>query len=167
MNEGHAVPYGGADARARLLEQVIAAEREADRESKRREGEREEAWPGASEIEGPLALWWNLVEGRWRFIECFETGGRRYYVAFENRPGPSTATALSPRERSLLALLGSGQSEKSARYALGVGPSAVSRLLKATLAKLGLRSRTELVLFMRAVGLSEEQMASGPISPRH
>jgi DNA-binding CsgD family transcriptional regulator len=137
-----------ADLRARLLERAVAAERD-------------EALAGTNKATEPLSLWWGLVEGRWRFVERFETDGRRYYVGCENPPGTSRPTALNPRERLLVALLGAGESEKSARYALGVGPSAVSRLLKTTLAKLGMRSRTELVLFMRAVGLSHEQLTTG------
>jgi len=108
--------------------------------------------------ETPLALWRKLVEGRWRLVERFERDGRRYYVAYENPPGTTPPTALGPKERLLAALVGSGQSAKAVGYALGVGPSALSTLLKATLAKLGLRSRTDLVLFMHAVGLSQEDV---------
>lgn len=36
--------------------------------------------------------------------------------------------------------------------------STISTLLARTLAKLGMRSRTDLVLFMRAAGVSSEEM---------
>jgi DNA-binding CsgD family transcriptional regulator len=65
----------------------------------------------------------------------------------------SPVIALNPRERLLVMLVGSGQSEKAVGYTLGVRSSAVSDLLKAALIKLGMRSRTDLVLFVGALGL--------------
>jgi DNA-binding NarL/FixJ family response regulator len=46
--------------------------------------------------------------------------------------------------------VGSGQSEKVAAYDLGIGVGTASLLLKSTLAKLGLRSRVDLVVLVRA-----------------
>jgi DNA-binding CsgD family transcriptional regulator len=147
MSQGQDVAYEGAGARVRLLERAAAAEREEGRLR-------------ASDTQRALSLWRDLVEGRWRFVERFETAGRRYYVGCENPAGTLALTALSPRERLVVAVVGSGQSEKVAMHALGLGPSAVSSLLKAALAKLGMRSRTDLVVFMRAIGLSHEQITS-------
>ncbi len=59
--------------------------------------------------------------------------------------------SLDPREQRLAEILGWGESEKAAAYALGLTPSAVSALLRTTLNKLGLRSRIELVLLLRSL----------------
>jgi len=104
-----------------------------------------------------LALWWGLVEGRWSLVERFEAGGRRYYVAQENPPDMVPLASLDLLERRLVTLIGTGQSEKAAAHALGVGPSRVSTLLKTTLAKLGLRSRVDLVTFLQAVGAEQAE----------
>jgi|HubBroStandDraft_1064217.scaffolds.fasta_scaffold104769_2 DNA-binding CsgD family transcriptional regulator len=138
MSQGQVFDYD-AEARARLRALVAAVERD-------------EAQPTMHEGRAPLALWWDMVEGRSRLVEHFESGGRRYYVAYDNGAGTSPLMALNPRERWLVVLVGSGQSEKVVGYALGVRPSLVSGLLKATLLKLGLRSRAELVVFMGSVG---------------
>lgn len=138
MSQGQAFDYD-AEARARLRAFVAAFERN-------------EAQPTMHEGRAPITLWWDVVEGRSRLVEHFESGGHRYYVAYDNGAGTSPLMALNPRERWLVVLVGSGQSEKVVGYALGVRPSSVSGLLKATLLKLGLRSRTDLVVFMGAVG---------------
>lgn len=145
MTQGQAAVYGDG-ACASLRELALAAE--------------ERARSSTSETPTPIALWDNLVEGRWRLIERFQEDGRRYYVALQNPPGTSQSTALSPRERLLVGLVGAGESEKAAAYALGVGPSTLSGLLKGALAKLGMRSRTDLVMFMGAVGLDTTALAA-------
>jgi len=144
MSLGDAISYDSGTTRESLRELAVAVQ------------QKEEARP-ANDAIPPLALWWKLVEGRWRLVEQFDRGGRRYYVAYES-PRGTPRTALSPKERLLVALVGSGQSEKAAGFALGVGPSTLSSMLKATLVKLGLRSRTDLVLFMHAVGLSHDEV---------
>jgi DNA-binding CsgD family transcriptional regulator len=111
-----------------------------------------------------LALWWGLVEGRWSLVERFEAGGRRYYVAQENPPDRVALASLDMLERRLVTLIGTGQSEKAAAHALGVGASTVSALLKATLAKLGLRSRTDLVRFLHAVGTQRAELVLYAVS---
>lgn len=100
-----------------------------------------------------LEVWLGLVEGRLQVVESFETADRRYYVVRDSDRPPSPLTSLLPRERRLVEILGSGESEKVAAFTLGIGASAVSTLLKSALAKLGLRSRTELVLLVRSMRL--------------
>jgi DNA-binding NarL/FixJ family response regulator len=115
------------------------------------------------EIRGPdhdhdhavLALWLGLVEGRLRIVERFDRGNRRYFVIKDSDQPTSPLTSLLPRERRLVEILGSGESEKVAAFTLGIGAPAVSMLLKSALAKLGLRSRTELVLLVRSMQLCE------------
>lgn len=97
------------------------------------------------------ALWRGLLEGRFRLVECFERDGRRYYVMRDCNGESLPFPPLDPREERIAEILGWGDSEKAAAYALGLTPSAVSALLKTTLAKLGLRSRAELVMLVRSI----------------
>jgi DNA-binding CsgD family transcriptional regulator len=153
MSQGQAFAYD-AETRARLRELAVAVEREET--------------PSPTETRAPLALWCDVAEGRSRLVEHFERDGRRYYVAYDSRAGMTPPLPLNPRERLLVMLVGSGQSEKAVGYALGVRSSAVSGLLKTTLVKLGMRSRTELVLFVGALGLKpgDEFSAWGTSSSR-
>ncbi len=102
---------------------------------------------GSANLDG---LWRALVEGRFRFVECFERGGCRYFVLSENLDGGYEAR-LTPRERSLVEVVGRGESEKAVAFALGVTPSVISALLKSALIKLGLRSRVDLVVLVGAM----------------
>jgi DNA-binding NarL/FixJ family response regulator len=97
------------------------------------------------------ALWRALVQGRYRLIECFEQSGWRYYVLYENLDDRGYAVRLNAREQSLAEAVGRGESEKVAAFALGVTPSGASAILKSVLAKLGLRSRMDLVLLVSAL----------------
>ncbi len=108
---------------------------------------------GTSPADAPnmCALWRALVEGRFRLVERFERNEQRYYVLRESLEEPHAFPPLDLREQRLATLLGCGESEKAAAYALGVTPSAVSAILKTTLAKLGLRSRVDLVLLVRSL----------------
>jgi DNA-binding CsgD family transcriptional regulator len=105
------------------------------------------------------ALWRALVEGRYRFIECFERSGRRYYVLYEDLGEPGCAVGLTARERTLAEAVGRGESEKGVAFALGVTPSGASATLKSALVKLGLRSKVDLVLL---VGALCDRTARGP-----
>jgi DNA-binding CsgD family transcriptional regulator len=98
-----------------------------------------------------FAIWLGLVEGRFRVVDRFETDMRRWYVVRGARSGDPTL-ALNPQERRLVEIVGSGQSLKVASFDLGLRPSAASSLLKSALVKLGLRSRTDLVLLVRSIG---------------
>jgi DNA-binding CsgD family transcriptional regulator len=98
-----------------------------------------------------LDIWVGLVEGRLHVVERFETADRRYYVVRDSDLPPSPLTSLGAKERQLMEILGSGESEKTASFALGVGAPAISLLLKSSLAKLGLQSRTDLVLLLRSM----------------
>lgn len=145
----------GDQARARVRELAVSVD------AHQRSGRLE-----ASEVAGLNALWWDLVEGRCRLADCFEKDGRRYYVAYDRAPGMAPPSPLSPKERTVVALLGAGQSGKSAQSQLGATTSTVSTVLARTLAKLGMRSRTDLVLLMRAAGVSSGEMScSGPSRP--
>jgi DNA-binding CsgD family transcriptional regulator len=144
MSQRQPIANDSIEARARLRELAV-------------EEEREEA---QHEPPAPLALWRNLVEGRWKLVDRFQTDGCLYYVACESPPGRWPPPALNRKERCLAALVGSGLSEKAAGYALGVGPSALSALLRGTLVKLGMQSRMELIMVTHAIGLSHEELTA-------
>jgi DNA-binding NarL/FixJ family response regulator len=94
-------------------------------------------------------FWQGLVDGRLRLIEHFQSRQRRYYIARET-PEEASASRLDRREQLLAKIIGSGKSEKVAAYELRVGTATASAMLKSTLIKLGLRSRVELVMLVKA-----------------
>jgi DNA-binding CsgD family transcriptional regulator len=92
-----------------------------------------------------VALWRPLVEGRWTLVDRFESDGRRFLIARRNTFEVSARWPLTDRERQVAVLAAQGHSNKLIAYELGIGRSTVStHLLRAT-AKLGVRSRVELV----------------------
>lgn len=110
-----------------------------------------------------VGLWWSeLLEGRWSVLGQFDVEGRRYYVCAENDLSARRARGLGQRERRLLDLVASSRSCKAAGHDLGVSRSALSALLKGMLAKLGLRSRSELGLLLRAVGGDAQNVPATP-----
>lgn len=95
--------------------------------------------------ERALVSWKGLVAGRWTLVDHFERGGRRYLLARENEarvPGPAT---LSRRERQVLAYAAMGHSNKEIAYELGLAHSTVKVLFFRARAKLGTRTRAELL----------------------
>jgi DNA-binding NarL/FixJ family response regulator len=96
------------------------------------------------------ALWRAIVEGRFRFVECFDRNGWRYFVLHENLE-PSFDAQLTSRESYLVDAVGRGESEKAVAFGLGVKPSTASALLKSALTKLGLRSKMDLVVLVGAL----------------
>jgi DNA-binding NarL/FixJ family response regulator len=109
--------------------------------------------PGSSDLEN---IWSALVDGRYRFVECFDCEGWRYFLLRENLDSAGHVARLTLRERSLVEAVGRGQSEKAAAFTLGVTPSAASGLLKSALVKMGLRSKIDLVVLVSAMKRSAE-----------
>ncbi|WP_437961373.1 LuxR C-terminal-related transcriptional regulator [Sorangium sp. So ce119] len=99
-----------------------------------------------------LDLWPALVSGRWSLLEHFERDGRRYFVAVENEPACRDPRALTERERQVVHFAAFGHSDKWIAYALGLSASRVASHLASARRKLGLRSRVELVRFLRELG---------------
>ena len=135
--------------------EVVHAEREARaphaRETLRRAALAHDASRRASTEEDALALWQALHGGRWTIVEHFESDGRRFLVARENRPRTASAASLSPREREVLAQLAGGLSNKEIGYRLGLTPSTVAYHLGRAATKLGASSTAELVQRARAL----------------
>lgn len=130
-------PAKDADCITRLREAVVAVERARTR-SARADGSGLDAWPG-------------LVEGRWSLLEMFEKDGRRYVVARENEPTPPGPAALTLRERQVLGYASLGHENKVIAYELGIAHNTVKVLMARAAAKLGARSRVDLIARYRAM----------------
>ncbi len=102
-----------------------------------------------SDVVGAMATWNPLVLARWSLVDRYERDGRRYVVARENAPSPRGPEALSARERQVAALACIGHSNKSIAYELGLSHSTVRVLTARAAAKLGVRTRDELIERMR------------------
>ncbi len=94
--------------------------------------------------EQALELWRGLAGGRWSLVDRWESDGKRFIAAVENRPENLDPRALSPREGAVARLAAEGAAPKDIAYALGISPSNARVLLASTLKKLGLRSRADL-----------------------
>jgi DNA-binding CsgD family transcriptional regulator len=92
-----------------------------------------------------VAAWQGLVEGRWSLVDHGEADGRRFILARRNEVGARDPKALAPRERDVLALAALGHSNKHVGYTLGLAPSTVATHLSSAMAKLGLRSRRQVI----------------------
>jgi len=86
-----------------------------------------------------------LVSARWSLLDRVELDGRRYIVARENPPRAPGPAALTARERQVLAYAKLGHHNKLIAYELGIAYSTVRVLLARASAKLGVRSRRELL----------------------
>jgi DNA-binding CsgD family transcriptional regulator len=92
-----------------------------------------------------LGRWRPLTEARWTLVDSYERGGARYVVARENQAEVRALSSLTERERQIVAYVAVGQSTKETGYALGISDSTVRVLLSRAAAKLGARSRSELL----------------------
>jgi DNA-binding CsgD family transcriptional regulator len=92
-----------------------------------------------------VRAWHGLVACRWTLIDHFEKGGKRYILARENAPACSGPTALSARERQIVALAALGRSNKLIAYELGLAHATVRVLMARAGAKLQAHSRPELI----------------------
>lgn len=100
-----------------------------------------------------LEIWTALVSGRWTLVDHFDHDGRRYVVARKNDAEVRRAAGvLTPRERQVLAYAAMGQPNKLIAYTLGLSPSTVGMHLSNAAAKLGARSRVELIRAFRSMG---------------
>ena len=106
--------------------------------------------------ESALDLWRALVDGRWSLVETFESDGRRVLVARRNDPTCRRSQALTPLERKVVALLAVGHSLKLCAYDLGRAQSTIHAIAASGMAKLGVRSRAELVELHGALVSSDE-----------
>jgi DNA-binding CsgD family transcriptional regulator len=92
-----------------------------------------------------LRDWQPLTRARWTLVDSFEQGGGRYVVARENQSSLEGLEALTDRERQTVVYLAIGQSTKETAYALGISDATVRVLLARAAAKLGVRTRRQLL----------------------
>jgi DNA-binding CsgD family transcriptional regulator len=85
-----------------------------------------------------------LVEARWTLADVNEPDGRRI-VARENLATVGGLEGLTDRERQVVAFLALGRTTKEVAYALGISDSTTRVLLGRASARLGVRSRDDLV----------------------
>jgi len=92
-----------------------------------------------------LELWQALIAGSCSLVDHFIGGGRRCYVAVRNAPKIARSKALSRREAEVITYIASGTGTRAVAYALGVDLATVRGYLRTAMAKLGIRSRAELI----------------------
>jgi DNA-binding CsgD family transcriptional regulator len=125
-------PAQQRDARERL--------RAAVRDIERGRGALRRRDPGRA-----LDDWKGLVAGRWTLLDDVQRDGRRYIVARENAPRAPGPTALTDRERQVLGFARLGHTNKLIAYDLGIADSTVRVLIARAAAKMGVRTREELI----------------------
>ncbi len=109
---------------------------------------------GPQRVEAPdqaLDAWPALVAGKWSLVDQVEHDGRRYIVARENEPRAPGPSALSEREKQVLGYARLGHHNKLIAYELGIAQSTVRVLMARAMAKLGVRTRAELLKILDQV----------------
>jgi DNA-binding CsgD family transcriptional regulator len=108
--------------------------------------------------------WRGLVEGRWSLVDQFESDGRRFVVARENVPRPPGPGAFTMRERQIVGYAALGHDNKIIAYDLGIAHATVKVLMARAAAKLGVRSRAEVIAaYLAACGQSPGAPAASPV----
>jgi DNA-binding CsgD family transcriptional regulator len=99
--------------------------------------------------EKALEIWKALVRGRWSMVDWFDSDGRRFVLALPNAPQVDDPRGLTERESQVVAYAVLGQTNKMIGYRLGLSKSRVSMLLRSAMRKLGVRTRSQLVIKLR------------------
>lgn len=115
----------------------------------------------AVDSEEALQLWKGLVVGEWSLVDRYETDGRRFVLARRNRPDVPDVKALRRREREVLAYAVRGHSNKYIAYLLGISTTTVAAHLASARARLGARSRRELIQMFGWCGADGATPADG------
>lgn len=98
--------------------------------------------------------WKGAVAARWTLLNVSESGGEVYLIARRNRRRPETVGGLTERESQVVACAAMGHHNKLIAYNLGIAHSTVRVLIARAAARLGARSRCELV---RSYGRTAEK----------
>jgi DNA-binding CsgD family transcriptional regulator len=104
-----------------------------------------------SDPEEALATWWALLQGRWSFVDWFDTDGRRFVLAHPNPPNVSDPRGLTEREAQVVAFAALGETGKLISYRIGMSESTISRELDSAMHKLGVKTQAQLVEKMRGL----------------
>jgi DNA-binding CsgD family transcriptional regulator len=94
---------------------------------------------------GDIHKWESLVFDRWTLAEHVDTDGKRLTLAVDNRPAPPSLDLLSARELQVVLWAVAGHANKTIAYELGLSASTIRVLLSRAAAKVGARSRAELL----------------------
>jgi len=105
--------------------------------------------------EESLHVWWALLQGRWSFVDWFDTDGRRFVLAHPNPPNIGDPRGLTEREAQVVAFASLGETGKLISYRLGVAESGVSRALSSAMHKLGVKTKAQLAEKLRGLPLLE------------
>jgi DNA-binding CsgD family transcriptional regulator len=100
--------------------------------------------PGSDSREA-IHKWESIVFDRWTLAEHVDTDGKRLTLAVDNRPAPPSLELLSERELQVVLWAAAGQANKVIAYELGLSASTVRVLLSRAAAKIGARSRVDLL----------------------
>jgi DNA-binding NarL/FixJ family response regulator len=86
------------------------------------------------------------VVAQWSLLDEFDTDGKRFVVAMDNRPPQRVARgALSEREHQVLTQAELGHSNKEIAYELGLSSATVRVLIHRAAKKLGAATRAEAI----------------------
>ena len=92
-----------------------------------------------------LELWQGLLAGKWSLVDHFDTDGKRFLLARRNEANIPPNSGLTRRQRQVVFYASLGMSTKETAYAIGVAENTISAHLSAGLAKLGMKSRAQLI----------------------
>jgi DNA-binding CsgD family transcriptional regulator len=136
LDPGGKLYDASGDARDRDAQVALRqAARAIDRAKARRTTDPDEA----------VGAWRALVAGQWSLVDRFESDGRHFLIARQNKLGTAPVRPLSERERQVATLAARGRSNKLIAYELGLAVGTVSTLLTRAARKLGVGSRTQLI----------------------
>jgi DNA-binding NarL/FixJ family response regulator len=99
-----------------------------------------------------VAIWQAVIAGRWSLVAHFDRDGHRCFVARKNDAAGPPASALSERERQIVAYASLGHSNKLIAYELGLCSSTVAAQLTSAARKLGVSSRKTLLHAFAVLG---------------
>lgn len=108
---------------------------------------------GRAELDG----WSPLVDARWTLVDSFEENGRHYVVARENQARGAHLDVLTDRERQVVLQAALGFTNKEIAYALGLSDSTVRVLMARAAARVGVRTRAELLSHPLLKDVSDER----------
>jgi DNA-binding CsgD family transcriptional regulator len=143
-------PTQGAEAILDARRRIVHAEGPAQPKAAREDliaaaAARDRTRTARAEAGDRLGAWRPLTRARWTLVDSFERSGARYVVARENQSCFEGLASLTDRERQAVVYLAIGLSTKETAYALGISDVTVRVLLARAAAKLGVRSRAELL----------------------
>jgi DNA-binding CsgD family transcriptional regulator len=124
---------GGEDVRDELRRAAMALDRARSREGRR-------------DVERATRGWRPLVLSRWSVLDQFDSDGRRFLVAVDNRPPTRPPRRdLSEREHQVMTHAHLGHTNKVIAYELGLSASTVRVLLHRAARKLGATTRGDAI----------------------